>query len=46
MTRTTDVVICGAGNTGVAAAHFLNKAGIRNILLIVERLLHRERLRE
>jgi len=37
MTQTADVVICGAGITGVAAAHYLNKAGIRNILLLDER---------
>lgn len=37
MNRTTDVVICGAGITGVAAAHYLSKAGIRNILLVDER---------
>lgn len=37
MKRTADVVICGAGITGVAAAHFLSKAGIQNILLIDER---------
>ena len=37
MTRTADVVICGAGITGVSAAHFLSKAGIKNILLFDER---------
>jgi len=37
MTHTTDIVICGAGITGVAAAHFISKAGIRNILLVDER---------
>jgi glycine/D-amino acid oxidase-like deaminating enzyme len=37
MTETTDVIICGAGITGVAAAHFLSKAGIKNILLLDER---------
>jgi glycine/D-amino acid oxidase-like deaminating enzyme len=37
MSRTADVVICGAGITGVAAAHFLSKNGIRNILLVDER---------
>lgn len=37
MSRTADVVICGAGITGVAAAHFLSKSGIRNILLVDER---------
>ena len=34
MNRTADVVICGAGITGVATAHFLSKAGIKNILLL------------
>src|SRR5689334_15606736 len=37
MNRTADVVICGAGITGVAAAHFLSKAGVRKILLVDER---------
>ncbi|HET9915245.1 MAG TPA: FAD-binding oxidoreductase, partial [Anaerolineales bacterium] len=37
MSRTADIVICGAGITGVAAAHFLSKAGVRNILLLDER---------
>ena len=37
MKRTADVVICGAGITGIAAAHFLSKAGVENILLIDER---------
>jgi sarcosine oxidase, subunit beta len=37
MKRTADAVICGAGITGVAAAHFLSKAGIQNIVLIDER---------
>jgi glycine/D-amino acid oxidase-like deaminating enzyme len=37
MSQTADVVICGAGITGVAAAHFLSKAGIKNILLVDER---------
>jgi sarcosine oxidase, subunit beta len=37
MTHTADVVICGAGITGAAAAHFLSKAGIKNILLLDER---------
>lgn len=37
MNRTADIVICGAGITGVAAAHFLSKAGIGNILLVDER---------
>ncbi len=37
MKQTADIVICGAGITGVAAAHYLSKAGIQNILLIDER---------
>jgi sarcosine oxidase, subunit beta len=37
MNRTADVVICGAGITGVAAAHYLSRAGVKNILLIDER---------
>lgn len=37
MSRTADVVICGAGITGVAAAHFLSKRGLKNILLVDER---------
>lgn len=37
MNRTADVVICGAGITGIAAAHYLSRAGIQNILLIDER---------
>lgn len=37
MNRTADIVICGAGITGVAAAHYLSKAGVKNILLLDER---------
>ena len=37
MNQTADIVICGAGIAGVAAAHFLSKAGVKNILLIDER---------
>lgn len=37
MNTTYDAVICGAGITGVSAAHFLTRAGIRNILLVDER---------
>ena len=37
MNQTADVVICGAGITGVAAAYFLSRAGIKNIRLIDER---------
>ena len=37
MNQTADIVICGAGIAGVAAAHFLSKAGAKNILLLDER---------
>jgi glycine/D-amino acid oxidase-like deaminating enzyme len=37
MNQTADIVICGAGITGVAAAHFLSRAGAQNILLVDER---------
>lgn len=37
MTQTADIVICGAGITGVAAAYFLSQAGIKSILLLDER---------
>jgi sarcosine oxidase, subunit beta len=37
MTQAADIVICGAGIAGVAAAHFLCKAGAKNILLLDER---------
>ena len=37
MNQAADVVICGAGIAGVAAAHFLSKAGVKNILLLDER---------
>jgi len=37
MTRTAEVIICGAGITGIAAAYFLSKAGIEDILLLDER---------
>lgn len=37
MTRSYDIVICGAGITGISAAFFLSRAGIRNILLLDER---------
>ena len=37
MTQKADVVICGAGISGIAAAYFLSKAGIKNILLLDER---------
>ncbi|HEX2998028.1 MAG TPA: FAD-dependent oxidoreductase [Anaerolineales bacterium] len=37
MRQTADLVICGAGIAGVAAAHFLSEAGLKNILLLDER---------
>ena len=37
MTRTADIVICGAGICGVAAAYFLSRQGVKDILLIDER---------
>ena len=37
MTQFADIVICGAGITGVAAAHYLSRTGIKNILLLDER---------
>ncbi len=37
MTRQHQVVICGAGITGVSAAYYLAKAGVRDILLVDER---------
>ena len=37
MTRKFDVIICGAGITGVASAHYLGKAGLTDILLLDER---------
>jgi glycine/D-amino acid oxidase-like deaminating enzyme len=37
MTKTADVIICGAGITGISAAHFLSKAGYKDILLTDER---------
>ena len=37
MPNQTDIVICGAGITGVSAAYSLAKAGIKNILLVDER---------
>ena len=37
MSQTADIVICGAGIAGVAAAHFLSQAGAKNILIIDER---------
>jgi glycine/D-amino acid oxidase-like deaminating enzyme len=37
MNRTADILICGAGITGVSAAHYLSRAGIKNILLLDER---------
>ena len=37
MNTTYDAVICGTGITGVSAAYFLSKAGMKNILLLDER---------
>jgi len=37
MNRTYDAIICGTGITGVSAAYFLTRAGIKNILLVDER---------
>jgi glycine/D-amino acid oxidase-like deaminating enzyme len=37
MTRTSDVVICGAGIAGIATAHALATRGITNVTLIDER---------
>ncbi len=37
MTRKYDILICGAGITGIAAAYYLTRAGMKNILLIDER---------
>src|SRR5574341_657255 len=37
MTETANVLICGAGIVGVAAAHYLSQAGIHNIMLLDER---------
>jgi len=37
MTQFADIVICGAGITGVAAAHYLSRTGIKSILLLDER---------
>ena len=37
MTQTADIIICGAGITGVAAANLLSNSNIKNILLIDER---------
>lgn len=36
MNETADVVICGAGIAGVAAAYYLSKAGVNNIRLLDE----------
>jgi glycine/D-amino acid oxidase-like deaminating enzyme len=37
MPERADIVICGAGITGVSAAYFLAKAGLKDILLVDER---------
>jgi len=36
MNQTVDVLICGAGIAGVAAAYFLSQTGVKNILLLDE----------
>jgi glycine/D-amino acid oxidase-like deaminating enzyme len=37
MSSQANIVICGAGITGISAAYFLAKAGVKDILLIDER---------
>ncbi len=37
MSRTAGVIICGAGIAGIAAAYYLDKAGVKDILLVDER---------
>ena len=37
MTRKHQIVICGAGITGVSAAYYLARAGVKEILLVDER---------
>ncbi|MFT3894503.1 MAG: FAD-dependent oxidoreductase [Anaerolineales bacterium] len=37
MTQKADIVICGAGITGIATAHYLSQAGFQNIVLVDER---------
>ncbi|HLO14946.1 MAG TPA: FAD-binding oxidoreductase [Anaerolineales bacterium] len=37
MTHNFDAIICGAGITGIAAAYYLSKAGLTDILLVDER---------
>jgi sarcosine oxidase, subunit beta len=37
MSRTAGAIICGAGITGAAAAYYLSKAGVKDILLLDER---------
>jgi len=37
MTIKAEVVICGAGIAGTSAAHFLSRAGVKDILLLDER---------
>jgi len=37
MPLTADIVICGAGITGIASAYYLNKAGFKNVILVDER---------
>src|ERR1043165_10014627 len=37
MTQPADVIICGAGITGISAAYYLTRAGVKNIILVDER---------
>jgi len=37
MNRAFDAIICGAGITGVSAAHFLSRAGFENVVIIDKR---------
>jgi len=37
MTSQANIVICGAGITGISAAYFLARAGVKDILLLDER---------
>lgn len=37
MSDQAHIVICGAGITGVSAAYFLARAGVKDVLLVDER---------
>lgn len=37
MTQTAEIIVCGAGITGISAAYHLSKNGIKDILIIDER---------